>query len=415
RRSGLHVSVGLYGGKWPLSLPLLPLRNLILQGSYVGSLDELTELRARIADLEDLLATPTRITGTVREETEEIKERYGDDRRTEIIEGELEQVRREDLIPHQEVVVTLSERGYIKRVASQTFRTQHRGGRGVTGMPTRDEDSVRQLLVCDTHDTLLFFTNRGRVWTKRCFELPAESSRTARGIHLQNVTGALDEKERVTTVIAADDLSEGDYLVFATRLGGAKRTPLKNFTSIRSNGIKAMKLKDGDELVSVVTADDGADVILVTEKGKAIRFETTKLTSHSRTAGGVRGIKLLNDDHVVGAEIVKPEKQLFVITENGYGKRTPSESYPTKGRAGQGVITLKAGSRLTGLVVGIAVVDPEQELMLISKNGVVNRTTLKEIRAVGRSTQGVIVMRLESGDKVAALAAFDKSEKPDAT
>ncbi len=378
-------------------------------------LNELTELRERIADLEDLLATPTRITGTVREETEEIKEKYGDGRRTEIIEGELEQVRREDLIPHQEVVVTLSERGYIKRVASQTFRTQRRGGRGVTGMPTRDEDSVRQLVVCDTHDTLLFFTNRGRVWTKRCFELPAESSRTARGIHLQNVTGALDEKERVTTVIAADSLSEGDYLVFATRFGGAKRTPLRHFTSIRSNGIKAMDLRNGDELVSVVKADEGADVILVTEQGKAIRFETTRLTSRSRTAGGVRGIRLLKDDHVVGAEIVQPEKQLFVITENGYGKRTPSESYPTKGRGGQGVITLKAGSRLTGLVVGIAVVDPEQELMLISKNGVVNRTTLMEIRAVGRSTQGVLVMRLEPGDKVAALAAFDKSEKPEAT
>ena len=378
-------------------------------------LDELTELRERIADLEDLLATPTRITGTVREEMEEGKEKYGDARRTEIIEGELEQVRREDLIPHQEAVVTLSERGYIKRVASQTFRTQRRGGRGVTGMPTREEDAVRRLVVCDTHDTLLFFTNRGRVWTKRCFELPAESSRTARGTHLQNVTGALDERERVTTVVAADDLSEGDYLVFATQLGGVKRTPLHLFTSIRSNGIRAMDLKEGDELVSVVKADEQANVILVTEQGKAIRFETSVLRSRSRTAGGVRGIRLLNDDKVVGAEIVKPEKQLFVITQNGYGKRTPSESYPTKGRGGQGVITLKAGSRLTGLVVGIAVVDPDQELMLISKNGVVNRTTLREIRAVGRSTQGVIVMRLEQGDRVAALAAFDRSEKPEAT
>ena len=378
-------------------------------------MDELVELRERIADLEDLLATPTRITGVVREEVEGVKDSYADERRTEILEGELEQVRREDLIPHQEVVVTLSERGYIKRVASQTFRTQRRGGRGVTGMPTREEDSVRRLVVCDTHDTLLFFTNRGRVWTKRCFELPAESSRNARGTHLQNVTGALDESERVTTVIAADDLSEGDYLVFATQLGEVKRTPLRLFTSIRSNGIIAMDLEGGDELVSVVKADDGAHVILATQHGKAIRFETSILTSRSRTAGGVRGIRLLNDDRVVGAEIVKPDKQLFLITQNGYGKRTPSESYPTKGRGGQGVITLKADSARTGYVVGIAVVDPEQELMLISRNGVIVRTTLKQIRAVGRSTQGVIVMKLQAGDQVAALAAFDQSEKPEAT
>ena len=378
-------------------------------------LDELAELRERIADLEDLLATPTRITGVVREEVEEVKDSYADARRTEILEGELEQVRREDLIPHQEVVVTLSERGYIKRVASQTFRTQRRGGRGVTGMPTREEDSVRRLVVCDTHDTLLFFTNRGRVWTKRCFELPAESSRNARGIHLQNVTGALDEKERVTTVIAADDLSEGDYLVFATQRGEVKRTPLRLFTSIRSNGIIAMDLEDSDELVSVVKADDGAHVILATEQGKAIRFGTSVLASRSRTAGGVRGIRLLGEDRVVGAEIVKPDKQLFLITQKGYGKRTPSESYPTKGRGGQGVITLKADSARTGLVIGIAVVDPDQELMLISRNGVIVRTTLKEIRAVGRSTQGVIVMKLQQGDEVAALAAFDRSERPEAT
>ena len=378
-------------------------------------MDELAGLRERIADLEDLLATPTRITGVVREEVEGVKDSYADERRTEILEGELEQVRREDLIPHQEVVVTLSERGYIKRVASQTFRTQRRGGRGVTGMPTREEDSVRRLVVCDTHDTLLFFTNRGRVWTKRCFELPAESSRNARGTHLQNVTGALDEKERVTTVIAADDLSEGDYLVFATRLGEVKRTPLRLFTSIRSNGIIAMDLEGTDELVSVVKADDGAHVILATEQGKAIRFETSVLTSRSRTAGGVRGIRLLGEDRVVGAEIVKPDKQLFLITQNGYGKRTPPESYPTKGRGGQGVITLKADSARTGFVVGIAVVDPAQELMLISRNGVVVRTTLKQIRSVGRSTQGVIVMKLQPGDQVAALAAFDESEKPEAT
>ena len=378
-------------------------------------LDELTQLHARIADLEDLLARPERITSTVREEVEAVKDEYGDARRTEIIAGELGEVRREDLIPHAEVVVTLSNRGYVKRVAANTYRIQRRGGRGVTGMTTRDEDAVQHLLVCDTHDTLLFFTNRGRVWPKRCFELPAETTRTARGIHLQNVTGALDEGERVTTVIAAEDLSGGDHLLLTTRRGEVKRTPLRNFTAVRSSGIIAMDLDPGDELVSAIIANESDHIILVTALGKAIRFEAAKLTPHSRTAGGVRGIRLLDGDYVVGATIVKTDHQLFVITRNGYGKRTPASSYPTKGRGGQGVITLKAGSARTGPVVAIAMVEPEQELMLVSQSGIVIRTTLKDIRSVGRSTQGVIVMRLDANDEVAALASFAPSVNLEAT
>ncbi|MDA1096871.1 MAG: DNA gyrase subunit A [Chloroflexi bacterium] len=378
-------------------------------------LDELAQLHARIADLEDLLARPDRITTTVREEVEAVKTEYGDVRRTEIIHGELGEVRREDLIPHAEVVVTLSNRGYVKRVAASTYRIQRRGGRGVTGMTTRDEDAVQHLLVCDTHDTLLFFTNRGRVWPKRCFELPAETTRTARGIHLQNVTGALEEGERVTTVIAAEDLSGGDHLLLTTRKGEVKRTPLRNFTAVRSSGIIAMDLDPGDELVSAIIANESDHIILVTAHGKAIRFEAAKLTPHSRTAGGVRGIRLLDGDYVVGATIVKPDHQLFLITRNGYGKRTSASSYPTKGRGGQGVITLKAGSARTGPVVAIAMVDPEQELMLVSQSGIVIRTTLKDIRSVGRSTQGVIVMRMDANDEVAALASFAPTVNLEAT
>ena len=253
--------------------------------------DELEELRGRIAELESVLADPTRITSAVREETEEIKEKHGDERRTEIDENELGAVRREDLIPHQEVIVTISQRGYIKRVLAGAYRVQKRGGRGITGVTTREEDAVRHLLVCDTHDTLLFFTNRGRVTTLRCFDLPAEASRTARGIPVANLFqqgSALAPNERVTTVMAASDLSEHDYLVFATRRGEVKRTPLERFVRIRSTGKKAMDLEENDDLVSVILAKDADDVFFVTEMGRALKFSTSVLRPRAATAGGVR-------------------------------------------------------------------------------------------------------------------------------
>ena len=373
-------------------------------------LDELTGLRERIADLENLLATPERITTTVREEVQELRDKFGDERRTVIIEEELQQVRREDLIPHQEVVVTLSNRGYIKRVVSDTYRIQRRGGRGITGMVTREEDAVQHLLVADTHDTLLFFTNRGRVTTLRCFDLPAEVSRTARGLPLTNYIGALAERERVTAVIAASDLSaEGDYLVFGTRLGKVKRTPLKPFTSVRTQGLIAMNLGSGDELVSVTVAHEGDEVIMVTERGQALRFSTSEITPHSRGAGGVRGIRLAQNDHLVGHVVVDLEQYLFVISQKGFGKMTRPQLYTPHGRGTGGIKTFNVNMSRTGPLTGIAMVKRDQEMILVSKNGVVIRTTLRQVPVQGRSTGGVTVMRLSNDDEVAAIAAFDES------
>ena len=396
-------------------------------------LDELGELRGRIAELEAVLADPTRITAVVREEIEELKEKHGDERRTEIDENELNAVRREDLIPHNEVVVTISQRGYIKRVLASAYRRQHRGGRGVTGVTTREEDIVQHLLVCDTHDTLLFFTNRGRVTTLRCFDLPAEASRTARGIPVANLFqgSALAPNERVTMVMAASDLSEHDYLVFATRKGEVKRTPLESFVRIRSTGKKAMDLEEGDDLVSVILAKDEDQVILVTEQGLAIRFETNALRVASATSGGVRGIKFGKrgtDDNVVGATIVDPEKYLFVVSARGYGKSTrmgtgavtetpqgaKTDGYPIRNRGGMGVATFKVRSdrhKNTGLIVGIAAAKRDEEVMLISRKGIVIRTTLDNVRPTrGRDTSGVHVMRIEQDDEVVAIAQFPDTD-----
>lgn len=374
-------------------------------------LDELNELRERIADLEGTLGDPTRITRTVREEVEEIREKYADERRTEIIDEELQRLTREDLIPHQEVVVTLSNRGYIKRVLSDTYRIQRRGGRGITGMVTREEDAVQLLLVADTHDTLLLFTSRGRVTTLRCFELPAEASRTARGIPVTNLTGALETGERVTTIMAASDLSEADYLVFATRRGEIKRSPLKHFTSVRSTGKKSMDLERNDDLVSVIMTKEEDEVILVTERGQALRFSTTQLRSRSATAGGVRGIRLAKDDNVIGVVMADEERFLFVISAKGYGKVTRTTLYTPHGRGTGGIRTFKVDIRRTGLLVGMAMVRRDQEVMLVSKNGIVIRTTLRQVPAQGRTTGGVTVMRLDGDDEVAALAPFDDPEE----
>ena len=397
-------------------------------------IDELEQLRERIAELESVLADPTRITSVVREELEELKEKHGDERRTEIDENELGAVRREDLIPHNEVVVTISQRGYIKRVLASAYRRQHRGGRGVTGITTREEDIVQHLLVCDTHDTLLFFTNRGRVTTLRCFDLPAEASRTARGIPVANLFqgSALAPNERVTTVMAASDLSEHDYLVFATRNGEVKRTPLERFVRIRSTGKKAMDLEDGDDLVSVILAKEEDQVILVTEQGLAIRFPINVLRVASATSGGVRGIRFGKRgtvDNVVGALVADPEKYLFVISAHGYGKstrmgtgeviaveegRSKTDGYAVRNRGGMGVAAFKVRHdrhKNTGLIIGIAAATRDEEIMLISRKGIVIRTTLRDVRPSGRDTSGVHVMRLEKDDEVVAIAQFPEAEE----
>ncbi len=374
-------------------------------------LDEYAEVVKNIAYLEELLANPRRMLLLIKEEVNESKSKYGDQRRTEISEQGALEFGEEDLIPHQEVVVTLSNRGFVKRVPSRAYTPQHRGGKGIIGMVTREKDAVGLLTVADTHDNLLFFTNRGKVFCLKCHEIPSDSSRTAKGIAVVNLF-PVAERERVTAMVAVADFKPGVYLLMASCQGEIKKTPGDNFTSVRSSGLIAMDVEEDDELVSARLATDDDDVILVTQKGQAIRFAVSELRASSRTSGGVCGIRLAPDDGVVGMNIIYPDAFLLVVTTGGFGKLTPVSSYPRQHRAGSGVSTFKLAEK-TGDVAAARVVSQSQQLMIISAGGIVTRTPVREkdprqgVTIQGRSTQGVRLMRLSGDDKIVAIACFD--------
>jgi len=369
-------------------------------------MDEYTEVLKTIAYLEDLLANPKKIDFLIKDEVTELKSKYGDPRRTEISEEELKDFSEEDLIPKQPMVVTLSNRGYIKRVATDAYRQQHRGGKGIIGMETREADTVRQLLVTSTHHYLLFFSDRGRVYQLKCYDIPRESSRTAKGIPIVNLI-SMDAKERVTALVAVDVFSEDKFLVIATSKGEVKKTSLSEFSSVRSNGLIAMDLEQGDELIAARLAGADDQVIIITEKGQSIRFAVSDLRAASRTSGGVRGIRLTAGDRVVSMDVVDPEAALFVISANGYGKRTPLKAYPLQARGGSGVRTFKVVAK-TGKVIAASVVYPHQGLMLISAKGIVIRTTIDDVPILGRDTQGESVMKVEPGDQVASFSCIPR-------
>jgi DNA gyrase subunit A len=378
--------------------------------------DEYAELVKTIAYLEDLLANPKRILLLIREEVSQLKENFGDERRTEISEEEITEFREEDLIPHQRVVVTLSKRGFVKRVAARNYRSQHRGGRGIIGMVTREADAVRLLVVADTHDHLLFFTNRGRVFYLKCHEIPADSSRIAKGTAVINLFSVADD-EWVTAMVALPAFEKGSYLVMATRLGEVKKTTADRFAAVRSSGLIAMDLEKGDELVAARFATDKNDMLLVTQEGQAIRFAVKDLRAASRTSGGVRGIRLSSSDQVVALDIIRPQSYVLVVTSGGFGKLTPVTAYPKQHRAGGGVRTFKLVEK-RGKVAAAAVVSLSQQLMIISAEGIVEQTPVKEkdpkqrsISIQGRSTQGVKIQELGPGDRVVAIASFDKETK----
>jgi len=374
-------------------------------------LDEYAELVKKIGYLEELLGNPRRILSVVQEETKEIKSQYGDERRTTIMEQGILDFSEEDLIPHQRVVVTLSERGFIKRIPSRTYTPQHRGGRGIVGMVTREEDAVRLLTVADTHDDLYFFTNFGKVFRIKTYEIPEGSSRTAKGTAVINLF-SIAERERVTAMVAVTGFVPGHFLVLATSGGEIKKTAVEHFASVRSSGLITMDLEPKDELVAVALATDQDDVIILTRLGQSIRFRVGSLRASSRTSGGVRGIRLASGDKVVSMDRVARDGYLLVVTENGYGKLTPLAEYPRQQRAGSGVITFKTIDK-TGYIAAGHVVSFAEQLMIISKAGIVTRTPVKEkdprqgITIMGRSTQGVRVMRLDAGDKVVAIASFE--------
>jgi DNA gyrase subunit A len=378
--------------------------------------DEYAEVVKTIAYLEDLLANPRRILALIKQDVTELKSRYGDKRRTEIVEQGALEFTEEDLIPHERVVVTLSSRGFIKRIPSRHYALQHRGGKGIIGQVTREEDAVMILTVADTHDDLFFFTNRGKVFYLKCHEIPAGSTRTSKGLAIINLL-SITEGERVTAMVASTGLMPGTYMVMATKMGEIKKTAVDRFTAVRSSGLIAMDLAASDELVSVCLAKDKDDVILVTRKGQSIRFDVASLRAASRTSGGVRAMRVAKGDGVIGMDRAVADGYLLVVTEHGYGKVTPVAQYPKQHRAGSGVRTFRIVEK-TGDITAFRVVTLQQQVMLISAEGMMTRTPVKEedprkgITTQGRSTQGVRVMALDETDRLVAITTFEE-EKAD--
>lgn len=382
----------------------MPLRRLAtMERNKV--LEEYTEVLKTITYLEGLLANPGRLLGVVKEELEKLKTEFSDERRTEISAEGVAEFREEDLIPHQRVAVILSNRGFIKRVPTRAYRSTHRGAKGIIGITTREEDAVRLLAVADTHDNLLLLTNKGRCFSLKCYELPPESTRVSKGTAVINLFSILAD-EKVTDMAVVPEFTPDVFMVLVTRLGEVKKTALDKFAAVRSSGLIAMDVEDGDELVSSRVATNQEDVVLVTENGQSIRFAVSSIRASSRTSGGVRGIRLAAGDRVIGAGIARPKTHLLVITEQGFGKLTPIDDYPKQHRAGGGVRTFKIIEK-TGGIADARLVTRSQEVMFISANGIVVRTPVKDITVQGRSTQGVILMRMNEGDEVVALAHMD--------
>jgi DNA gyrase subunit A len=374
-------------------------------------LDEYAEVVKTISYLEDLLANPKRILLLVKEDVNELKSKYGDERRTTILDQGTLEFTEEDLIPHQRVAVTLSSRGFIKRIPSHNYTPQHRGGKGIIGQVTREADAVMLLLVVDTHDDLFFFTDRGKVFYLKAHEIPAGSSRTSKGLAVINLLSIVDG-ERITSMAATTGFAPDSYMVMATRKGEIKKTSLDKFTAVRSSGLIAMDLEEGDELVSVCLTTDKDDVILVTQHGQSIRFPVSSLRTASRTSGGVRAIRLAPGDGVVSIDKVIPDAYLLVASSGGLGKVTPLAQYPRQHRGGSGVRTFKIVPK-SGEVIAARVVTLTEQVMLITADGMMTRTPVKEkdprqgISTQGRSTQGVKIMTLDEGDSIVAITAFD--------
>ena len=372
--------------------------------------EEYRDLLKRIGELENLLADPSKVLATVKEDAQNLKKRFGDSRRTEIRDEEAEVSTREELILHQEVVITLSRRGYIKRIPSVTYKLQHRGGKGVRGMTTRGDDALQDLLVADTHDTLLLFTNRGRVYRLRSFDIAADISRTARGTPVANLI-RLGEKETVNAVVAVPDLANDSVLVMGTQLGEVKVLDLTALANIRAAGLNAMDLEAGDELVSARLGNPGDDVIMITEQGQAVRFPLDGIRRRSRAAGGIRGIRLAQGDSVVSMEVIQPQDALLVVSRQGFGKLVRMYRFRRQARGGTGTRAFKTNSK-TGLVAGARVVNDarDDEVMLVSAKCQVFRTSLKEISVQGRNARGVIIWRPDGDDEVASIACLPDND-----
>ena len=370
---------------------------------------EYDDLVALIADLADILAKPERVATIIKEELEEVKRKFGDARRTELMIGEVLSLEDEDLIEETDVLITLSNKGYIKRLDQAEFTAQKRGGRGVQGTGVKDDDFVRELVSTSTHDHLLFFTNKGRVYRLKGYEIP-EYGRTAKGLPIVNLL-KLDEGESIQTIINVEqDRSDEAYLFFTTRQGLVKRTNVAEFSNIRQNGLKALNLRDEDELINVFLTDGNTDVIIGTKYGYSVRFNEAVVRNMGRSATGVRGVNLREGDKVVGASVVTDQDEVLIITEKGYGKRTMASEYPTKGRGGKGIKTANITEK-NGPLAGLLTVKGDEDLMIITDTGVMIRTSVGNISQTGRSTQGVKVMRLDQDAKIMTFTTVQADEK----
>ena len=373
--------------------------------------NEYQDLLALIADLADILAKPERVVEIIRTELSEIGARFGDDRRTELLVGEVLSLEDEDLIEEEEVVITLTNKGYIKRLAKSEFRAQRRGGRGVQGMGVHDEDFVKTLVSCSTHDTLLFFTNQGKVYKAKGYEIP-EYGRAAKGIPVINLLG-IDSNELIQAIIpVSSQPTAGRYLFFTTKYGVVKRTEVTAFSNIRSNGLIAIGLKEGDELVNIVETNGENTIIIGTHDGYSVRFEESQVRDMGRTAAGVRGIKLREGDYVVGSSVISDNQEVLVITENGYGKRTAASEYPVKGRGGKGIKTANITEK-NGPLAGLTTVDGSEDILLITDKGVIIRFNVDSVSQTGRATLGVRLMKMEEDTKVVTMATVEPEEDED--
>ena len=370
---------------------------------------EYDDLLALIADLADILAKPERVSQIIKEELDEVKRKFGDQRRTELMVGEVLSLEDEDLIEESDVLITLSNKGYIKRLDQAEFTAQKRGGRGVQGTGVKDDDFVRELVSTSTHDHLLFFTNKGRVYRLKGYEIP-EYGRTAKGLPVVNLL-KLDEGESIQTIINVEsERSDDAYLFFTTRHGIVKRTSVKEFANIRQNGLKALNLKDEDELINVLLTEEDTDIIIGTKFGYAVRFNQSAVRGMSRIATGVKGVNLRDGDTVVGASVITDQDEVLIITEKGYGKRTVATEYPTKGRGGKGMKTANVAEK-NGPLSGLLTVKGDEDLMIITDTGVMIRTNVANISQTGRSTMGVKVMRLDQDAKIVTFTTVAAAEK----
>jgi len=369
--------------------------------------EEYAELVKQIADFRAILADEQRILGIISQELQEIKEKYGDPRRSEITVGE-ESIEDEDLIPREDVIITITHSGYAKRLPVTTYRSQKRGGKGVVGMETKDKDFVEHLFVSNTHQYLLFFTNKGKAYRLKAYEIP-ELSRTARGTPIINLI-QIEQGETVNAVIPIESFDPNQYLFFATRNGIVKKTPLDDYANIRRAGLIAIHIREDDDLVGVKLTDGNQEIIMGTRQGMSIRFPEEEVRPMGRSATGVKGISLSEDDAVIDMDVVNKEDDVLIVTSKGYGKRTPMEEYRVQSRGGKGIKTLNITAK-NGPVIGLKVVKDDEDLMIITASGTVIRTSMSGINTMGRNTQGVKLIHIREDDEVATVTRVEKSDE----